>query len=231
MTWSVLPYTPIVRLEDNLWTVEGEVPRMPIRRRMTVIRLSDGRLVVHSAMALHEEDMTAIEALGALSVLIVPSDYHRMDAPRFKERYPDLLVLCPEPCTGRVSEVIAPDGHYDSLPEDPSLRCEVLDGVKSGEGVFVVRSGERVTLVFNDALFNHPHTPGLKGLVGRLIGSTGGARVTPVMRLFVVSNRRALKAHLHRLSRLDGLHRLVPGHGDVIDEDAAKVLESVADKL
>jgi hypothetical protein len=227
----VLPYTPIVRLEDNLWTVEGEVPRMPIRRRMTVIRLADGRLVIHSAMALHEEDMAAIEAWGPPSILIVPSDYHRMDAPRFKERYPDLQVFCPGPCAGRVSQVIAPDGHYGGLPDDFTMRCEALDGVKSGEAVFIVRSEERVTLVFNDALFNHPHTPGLKGLVGRLVGSTGGARVTPVMRLFVVSDRRALRAHLHRLSRLDGLHRLVPGHGDVVDEDAAGVLASVADKL
>ncbi len=231
MDWSVLPYRCIVRLEDNLWTVEGSVPGMPIRRRMTVVRLHDGRLVIHSPIALYDEDMAAIEAWGTPAILIVPSDYHRLDGPRFKARYPSIQVLCPEPCATRVAQKVSPDGHYDALEGKPDLRCEPLEGVKSGEAVFIVRSGERVTLVFNDALFNHPHVPGLKGVLMRLMGSTGDARVTRIMRLLVVSDQAALGAHLHRLADTPGLTRLVPGHGDVIEDDAAGVISAVADKL
>ena len=231
MTWSVLPYTPIVRLEENLWTVEGEVPSMPLRRRMTVFRLSDGRLIIHSAMALDDDDMAAIEGLGRPAVLVVPSGYHRMDAPHYKARYPDIQVLCPKPSAKRVAQVVSVDGHYDALPEDDSLGYEVLDGLKSGESVFIARSEGRVTLVFNDALFNHPHAPGFKGLLIRLMGSTGGPRVTRVMRMLDVSDRAALAAHLLRLAATPGLDRIVPGHGDVIDASPGEVLTAVAHAL
>lgn len=48
--WRVRGHGPISELESNLWEVEGEVPGMPMRRRMAVVRLGDGSLVVHSAI-------------------------------------------------------------------------------------------------------------------------------------------------------------------------------------
>ena len=36
-TWKVLPHHPIEKLEPNLWRVEGTVPKMPLRRVMTLV--------------------------------------------------------------------------------------------------------------------------------------------------------------------------------------------------
>ena len=44
--WTVLPHGKLARLDDNLLSVTGEL-QMPIGefpRRMTVVRLRDGRL-------------------------------------------------------------------------------------------------------------------------------------------------------------------------------------------
>ena len=52
--WTVLPHGKLSRLDDNLLSVTGDLP-MPVGnfpRRMTVVRLHDGRLVVYSAIAL-----------------------------------------------------------------------------------------------------------------------------------------------------------------------------------
>jgi len=52
-TWTALPHGPIEKLEDNLWRVEGTLPKNPpFKRVMTVVRLGDGRLVVHNAICL-----------------------------------------------------------------------------------------------------------------------------------------------------------------------------------
>ena len=57
--WTILPHGKPTRLDENLLTVTG-VLRMPpmgdVERRMTVVRLRDGRLVVYSAIALDEAD-------------------------------------------------------------------------------------------------------------------------------------------------------------------------------
>jgi hypothetical protein len=55
--WTVLDHRPIQRLEENLWCVTGSLPGMALKRVMTLVRLDDGRIVIHSAVALDDEAM------------------------------------------------------------------------------------------------------------------------------------------------------------------------------
>ena len=65
--WTVDRHDPIEKLAENLWEVEGDLPGMGLRRRMTVVRLGDGRLVVHNAIALEESSQKQLEAWGEVS--------------------------------------------------------------------------------------------------------------------------------------------------------------------
>jgi glyoxylase-like metal-dependent hydrolase (beta-lactamase superfamily II) len=78
-----------------------------------------------------------------------------------------------------------------------------------------------------DALFNTPHQPGAKGFILRLIGSSGGPRVTLVARLALVESMRDLRAHFAELSAMPGLARLVPCHGWIVDREPAAALRSL----
>jgi hypothetical protein len=53
-TWTVLPHGKLEALEPNLLTVTGTVhmPLVDIPRRMTVVRLRDGQLIIYNAIAL-----------------------------------------------------------------------------------------------------------------------------------------------------------------------------------
>ncbi|MBK4906188.1 hypothetical protein, partial [Klebsiella pneumoniae] len=64
--WKVQPHGPLVNVADNIITAEGEVhvPAGTIHRRMTIVRLHDGRLVVWSAVSLDEDQMRSIERFG-----------------------------------------------------------------------------------------------------------------------------------------------------------------------
>jgi len=231
-SWKVLPHQPIERLEPNLWRVQGTVPSVPLKRVMTLVRLDDGRLVIHSAIALDEGEMAEIEAWGSPAVLLVPNSYHRLDAPAYVARYPDLRVLCPRGSRKGVGEVVRVDGDYDAFGDDPSLTVEHLDGVRKGEGVLTVRSEGGTTLVFNDAIFNLPHGKGLAGFIFRYItASTGGPRVTRITRLLLVKDRAAFKAHLERLAETPELKRIIVSHHRMITDDPAAALRKVAARL
>lgn len=230
--WTVLRHDPIVKHEENLWSVVGDVPGMGLRRRMTLARMRDGRVVVHNAIAVDERTLAEIEAWGAPSVLVVPNGWHRLDAHAWKQRFAKSTVVCPEGAMKRVREAVAVDGAYESFEGDDTVRLETLDGVAKAEGLMTVKSGDRVTLVFNDVLFNTPHLPGFAGFVMRYVtDSTGGPKVSRVAKLFVAKDRAALMAHLLRLASTPGLARLVPGHGDVVEGDAAATLRAVAEAL
>jgi hypothetical protein len=229
--WVALDHGPLIQLQENLWHVEGELPRMSIGRRMCIAKLADGKQVLHSPVALDEEGMRAVEALGPVSYILVPSGFHRLDAARFKERYPEATLLCPRGANGRVSKVVSVDGSYDDFPGDDLVQLRHLEGMKQAEGVLVVRDSEGAALVFNDAFFNLAHGKGMGGFIMRVIGSSGGPKVTRIMRLFVIKEKKALAADLVSLAETKDLVRLIPGHGDPVQENASQVLRDVAAKL
>ena len=112
------------------------------------------------------------------------------------------------------------------------LRCRRREGFRRREGVVVVRSDQKVSLVFNDALFNLAHMPGLFGLIyGRLMGNAGGAKVTTLARLFMIDNKKAYRAQLERFADDPDLRRVLVAHGETIDDDAGAVLKKVASTL
>ena len=232
LTWDVLPHMPIERLEPNLWRVQGSLKGMALKRVMTLVRLDDGRIVVHSATSLDAEAMAEIEAWGEPAVLLVPNAYHRLDAPAWVERYPKLEVLCPSGARKKVEEVVRVDGDYGDFDGGESLRLELLDGVAAAEGVLTVRSSSGTTLVFNDALFNMPHGRGVAGLIFRyLTRSTGGPRVSRIVRWFVVKDRAAFRAHLERLADTPELIRIIVSHHRMITERPSETLREVAATL
>ena len=63
--WTVIPHGPLEQLEDNLWVVESPVPGPSgLDRRMSIVRLSDGRLLFHNAVPLDEPTLDALTRYG-----------------------------------------------------------------------------------------------------------------------------------------------------------------------
>ena len=231
-SWQVLEHGELRQLQDNLWSVEGALPRMTLRRRMCVMRLGDGRLALHSAIALREPVMAELEALGQPAILIVPNGFHRLDAEAYKRRYPQLRVYCPAASRERVQESVAVDGDLSGLPNDPALQVHALGDNKVGEVAFVVSHADGTcSAVVTDVVFNHPHAPGLSGLLMRLLGSTGSPRITRVARAAIVRDPKQLAVALRQLAEVPGLCRVVVGHGDPIEDNAKGVLHTLAATL
>lgn len=223
-SWPVLPHGALEKLADGLWLVKGDIPWMPLKRVMVVARLASGGLIVHGAIAMRPEAMKELEALGEPEVLLVPSAHHRLDAPRYAERYPRMKVFCPGGAVDRVAKVVRVDGTYEDVPADPSVRTLLVDGIGDEEGVMEIGSPDGMTLVFNDILFNMPH----RGWFTRAIGSSGGPRVSKTARFFLMRDARALARRFVALAATPRLVRVLVAHEDPITTDPGGVLRNVA---
>ena len=64
--WTVGPHGDVEDIAEGVLSVPGEIvmPLGRFPRRMTVVRLGDGTTAIRSAIALAEQDMTKVEALG-----------------------------------------------------------------------------------------------------------------------------------------------------------------------
>ncbi len=227
--WKVLPHDKLEKLDSNVWRVLGALPSGPLKRVMTVVKSAKGTLVIHNGICMDEAEMAEIEALGEPEVLVVPNGYHRLDAARYKQRYPNMVVYCPRGGRARVAEVVAVDGTYESFPNDDVLKMETLEGTKEGEGAMTVQGEIGATLVLNDVLFNMPHAPGFGGFVLKtLTASSGGPKMSRLARFALVKDKAALRAHLERLADTQKLVRIIVSHHDVITDNPRDVLRGVA---
>ena len=229
--WKVLPHGPIEALSERLRIVVGDLPGMPLKRVMSAIKLDDGSLVIHSAIALDPSTQKELEAWGTPRILIVPCGWHRLDAPAYKTRHPSIAVFCPERAHKKVAAVVPVDGTYDALPPTPPLIVRYLDGCNRQEGYLELSDSAGTTLIFNDAVFNQAHLPGLFGFVYKLIGSSGGPRVPRMLKVVMVRDRRALRAQLERLAETPRLARVIMSHGARVEQDPAGFLRQVAATL
>src|SRR6266480_4639064 len=153
--WKVRPHGQLSDVDAGILTVVGPI-RMPVGsfpRRMTVIRLSDSRLVVWSAMALGETEMAKLEAFGRPAFLIVPNDHHRLDAKGWKERYPQMQVVAPIGSRAKVEKVVPVD---TTAPDfgDPNVQFVTAAGTQDREAALFAGTRNGTTLVLNDLVGN-----------------------------------------------------------------------------
>ena len=229
--WKSFQNDPLEELAPNLWRVEGALPKMSLRRQMIIVRTDSGQLLIHNAICSDDETQRQIEALGSIRWIAVPNAFHRIDAARYKARYPEAKIICPRGARRKVEQRVAVDATYDELDLEAPISVEHVRGIKETEGVFKVESPDGMTLVFNDIVFNQPHLPGFFGVVYRLMGSSGRPKVTLVAKLAFAKDKAALREHLRQLAALPNLKRVVPAHIDVIDQNAGRVLAEIADTV
>lgn len=231
--WEVQPHDALTQVDDGILTVAGEI-RMPLGnfpRRMTVVRLSGGRTAIWSAIALDEPEMKRIEQLGEPAFLIVPGDHHRLDARIWKLRYPGLQVIAPPGAREAVEEAVPVDATRDILG-DPAVRLVIVPGTGGHEAALEIRRASGLTLVVNDVLANvaHPHGLGAH-IMARLFGFGVAHPQVPRPVRHGMEDRPALAAQFDAWAAEPGLCRIVVSHGDVIEDDPAEVLRTLAEAL
>jgi hypothetical protein len=231
--WTVLDHGTIEKLADNLWRVEGTLPGFALRRVMTLVRMSDGRVIVHNAIALKDDEMKEVDAWGKVAFIVVPNGIHRLDAPSWKKRYPDARVITAAGSRKKVEEVVSVDGTYETFEGDDAVRFETLKGVKEAEGAMIVRSTDGTTVVLNDAVFNMDKKPGfIDNMFLTVMGSAPGPRVSRIAKLMLIKDKKALREDLLRFAALPDLTRLIVSHEKVASgPDAAEALRQAATYL
>ena len=232
-TWKVLPHGKLIEVDDNVLTVVGRI-HMPLGefpRRMTVVRLGDGRLVIYSAIALDDDEMRELERRGRPSFLVVPGDHHRLDARIWKQRYPRMQVVAPAGALAMVREVVPVDTVAPRFDDD-AIQWITVPGTREHEAALLVRGRSGRTLVLNDIVANIRHEHGFGGWLMRLMGFAGDEPSIPgVRKLAMIKDAQALREQLLDWSEIADLRRILVSHGEPIVDDPRGQLRRLADSL
>ena len=88
----------LIRIADELWVETRRLRFAGVETgtRMTLVRLADGGLFVHSPVGLDERTREAVDALGPVKAIVAPSRFHHLYVEAWSQAYPAaLLCACP----------------------------------------------------------------------------------------------------------------------------------------
>jgi hypothetical protein len=206
-------------VDDGLFVVEGRWKRSPFERKMCVFLLASGELAVHSAIAMDEAGMAALEALGRPSWILVPNSHHYSDADWYADRYPSARILVPAAARGKLFEKVRRiDGSVDDdwpAAYHGELATIPLAGTRNGEVAFVHAPSR--TLVLTDAVFHYRDgdLPWLARGIMRLNRAYGRFGPSRIFTSFVVADPYVLRKSIDALLEHD-FDRVIMSHGRIL---------------
>ena len=226
MAHAIYPYSEPIQIRPNLVQVRGSLV-VPVPRNMTVFRTEQGELVLYSVIAMHEDGMRALEALGKPTVMVIPHRRHQMDAPFYKARYPQLRVLAAEGVRVRDLRV---DGGLDELARF-GIDAYALPGNTYGDSVLDVPIADGRALTVCESLGN-VKLDGWLGALMHVLGPRGGG--PGVARAVVwreIRGSEKLRRWLEQQSERSDVKALLFGHGEPITADVPAMLRRFAGQV
>lgn len=212
------------QIADDIWRLKFPMPVLgtDFGRAVTVIRLRNGQLVIHSTAPFSASDIANIRALGDPGWLLDATLFHDTFAKegcRSFERIPYLAPPGFENVSGVRTRPLAPpppewNGELDVFP---------LAGMpKVQEHVLYHRASR--TLIVCDFLFNvGPSASALTRFLARHVMRLRNGIGMSFFFQFMIKDRAAFAESVRPILACD-FDRIIVGHGDVIARDAHNVL-------
>ncbi|MCX4240269.1 DUF4336 domain-containing protein [Paraliomyxa miuraensis] len=215
--------TPVT---EGVWLGTAPVRFLGLRltSNMTVLRLGDGSLLLHSPVAMTPERRAAVEALGTVAHLYAPNTFHHLRIGEWAAAFPRARLHGPAGLAKKRRDL-----RLDrALPGPPEPAFEgVLDefhirGFRLEEHVLLHRPSR--TLVLADLVHDIGRPEhGWTKLYTKMMGFHDRVALSRMIRWTGFHDRRATRECLDRVLELP-FDRIVVGHGEPITEQARERL-------
>jgi hypothetical protein len=188
-----------------------------IGARMTVVRLADGGLFLHSPVRLDDETKRALDDLGPVRAIVAPSKVHHLFAGEYARTYP-AARLYGAPGLAEKRRELRVDAVLGAEPA-PEWRDRIDQRLFRGAPVLnevIFLHAPSRTLVLTDLAFNVPaeRTAGAR-LFYWLTGAAGRFGPHRLVRT-MIRDRRAARDSVEQVLAWD-FDRVIVSHGDVLE--------------
>ena len=207
--------------DDGLWTLAAPHSMMGMRigTRMTVVRLADGGLLLHSPVPISADEQRELESWGKVSHIVAPNDYHHLYVADALSTYPDAVLHGPA-TLARKRKDLSFAATLDEASPHPAfartLRPLTIGGCMLNETVFLHEpSGTVISSDLTENFTSCDHWPTRMYLKAAGIYQTIGW--SKPLRMLYRDHEQA-RRDIDRLLAWD-FDRVIIAHGDVIESD------------
>ena len=222
------------QIDSDLWVAERPLRFLggvELGTRMSVVRLADHSLFLHSPVALDGALRDELLRIGEPRHIVAPNRFHHLFVGDYRAAFPEARLYAAPGLPEK-----RPDLHFDEvlqgeppLPWANELAMELFDGLPlMNEVVFCHRASR--TLLLCDLAFHYgEEAPWLTRLCFRLAGGYGRFGPTRVEKLLIRDRARA-HASLERILAWD-FDRVIVTHGKILENGGPQALRTAYDWL
>ena len=193
--------------------------------RMTIVRLPEGRLWLHSPIAIDDALAAEIEALGTVAWLVAPNCFHHLFVKKAKKRWPEAAIYAAPGLESKRPDMPIDETLGEQVPEawaDTFSQYVVAGVPKLGEVVFLHRPSK--TLIVTDLVFNIREPKGLMAkLMFTLAGTNNRFAQSRLIRVVTKDRRKAGEACRQILA--EDFETVIVTHGEIVTDDARQRTE------
>ena len=213
-------------LARDIWVVERpqRFYGLEVGTRMTVIRLADGNLLLHSPVALDAALRRELDAIGPVRYVVAPNRVHHLYAGDVAAAYPQSRLWVAPGLARKRPDLVFVDVLGDDAPAEWAGQVDQVffrGRPYENEVVFLHRASR--TLIICDLAFNFgPRAAAPTRLLMKLMRSYG--RFGPsTLDPWLIRDRAAARESLERILAWD-FDRVVVAHGDVLERGGRAAL-------
>lgn len=206
----------LTRHADDLWTASAPTTFLGLHlgSRVTIARLPEGELWVHSPIPLDDALRSEVEALGKVRYVVAPNLFHHLHVAPWLSAWPEAELIANPELAGKRPDLRIARRLDAPLPFADTLAPVAISGTLLGETVFVHRPSR--TLVSADLIENFGTSDHLYTRVYlKASGLEHRAALSRVLRP-AFRDRPAARRSLDALLSMD-FDRVVLAHGEVIE--------------
>lgn len=201
---------------------------MPYTTRMTIVRLNNSKLWVHSPIELNDELIRQVETLGEVAYLIAPNKLHHLYIASWQARWPDATAFAAPGLANKCPHLHFDADLTDKVPAEWRGEIEqcIFKGSPVMEEAVFFHKGSR-TLILTDLIenFSPEHFNAWQRPLARITGILSPNGKTPLdWRLSFMNGRHKAKEAVAQFHRWQPQH-LILAHGECVHQDAMAFIE------
>ena len=211
----------LTSIASNLWTAERPF-KLPlilgdIGTRMTIVRLVDGGLFLHSPVPLDAGTKSALDQIGVVRAIVAPSKAHHLFAGDYVKEYPGARLYGAPGLPDKRKDLKFDAILSDTAPPEWQGQVEqhLFRGAPFLNEVVFFHTPTR-SIMFTDLVFNLAARDAARARVFNwLTGAAGHFGPHRLIRR-AISDRKAARESVEKILGWD-FDRVIVTHGDVLD--------------
>jgi len=213
------------KIEKDIWVAETKFKLFgaDFGNRMTVIRLSSGRLLLHSPVKISDDFRDSIRELGRVDFIVTPNNFHGLFVEDWRREFPEAKYFTAKvveenenmslPLSSVSSEVLGPDIEIIKIEGAP----------KVNEYAFVHKNSN--TLILTDIAFNiGTNVSFWSKIFFKLNGAFDKFGPSKLMKTMIY-DPVALNSSIEEILAFD-ITRIIVSHGDILETNARSNLKA-----